>query len=185
MQAPRDRHPCAPAGHRGDPDAASQLVALFEAEVEGAPLLERETRLLALLRLVVERHAVDGRRLGFANGEQRGAPAAAVARARDYLAAHCAENVSLDQLAALTGLGPYALLRAFARSYGLPPHAWLVQERVRRAQDSLRGEEFAVGEAALAVGFADQSHLTRHFKRLVGMISGVYHRAVRKTAVTG
>jgi len=75
-----------------------------------------------------------------------------------------------------TGIGPYALLRAFRAETGLPPHAYLNQIRVRRARGLLdRG--VAPARAAAEAGFADQAHLTRHFKRIVGVPPGAYQRA--------
>ncbi|TDD22012.1 AraC family transcriptional regulator [Nonomuraea diastatica] len=70
-----------------------------------------------------------------------------------------------------------ALLRSFRRAYGLPPHAYVVQLRVRRARALLeRGTPPA--EAAVAAGFCDQSHLSRHFRRMVGVTPGAYQRGV-------
>ncbi len=83
---------------------------------------------------------------------------------------------TLEELALVTGIGPYALLRAFRAETGLPPHAYLNQIRVRRARGLLdRG--VAPAQAAAEAGFADQAHLTRHFKRIVGVPPGAYQRA--------
>jgi AraC-like DNA-binding protein len=84
--------------------------------------------------------------------------------------------VTLARLADVAGLDAFSLLRGFARAYGLPPHAWLIQERVRRAQALLR-KGIALADAAVDVGFADQSHLNRHFKRVLGITPGSYRRA--------
>jgi AraC-like DNA-binding protein len=159
-----------------DPAAARSIRALFEAEEAGAPRLARETELLALLARIVLRHAT-------APVVPRAySPAVAgLARARDYLSEHCSENVSLARLAALVGLDPFALLRGFSRVYGLPPHAWLIQERVRRARKLLR-TGLPPADVAAEVGFADQSHLTRHFKRIVGMTPGRYRAGARASS---
>jgi AraC-like DNA-binding protein len=83
---------------------------------------------------------------------------------------------TLGELAAATGVGPFALLRAFRAETGLPPHAYLNQLRVRQARQQLdRGVPPA--RAAAEAGFADQAHLTRHFKRVVGVPPGAYQRA--------
>ncbi len=76
----------------------------------------------------------------------------------------------------MAGLDPFALLRGFSRAYGLPPHAWVIQERVRHAQALLR-TGLAPAEVAAEVGFSDQSHLTRHFKRILGFTPGSYRHA--------
>ena len=154
-----------------DAEAAGLLCAVFEAEATRASRMARETLLFALLSHVLVRHAT-------ASVVDNGKPAStsALARARDVLAACSSENLSLGQLAAMVGLDPFSLVRGFSRAYGLPPHAWIVQQRVRRAQVYLRaGRSPAAGAAQ--VGFADQSHLCRHFKRIVGVTPGLYQRA--------
>jgi AraC-like DNA-binding protein len=74
----------------------------------------------------------------------------------------------------------FALLRAFRDETGLPPHAYLNQLRVRRARRLLDGG-LAPALVAVQAGFADQAHLTRHFKRVVGLPPGAYQRE-RETA---
>ena len=91
---------------------------------------------------------------------------------------------TLDELALATGVGPYTLLRAFRAETGLPPHAYLNQLRVRQARQLLdRGVPPA--RAAAEAGFADQAHLTRHFKRVLGVPPGAYQRARRGEAPPG
>ncbi len=84
--------------------------------------------------------------------------------------------MTLTRPAATVGLEPFVLLRGFSRAYGLPPHSWLLQERVRRAQALLRAG-LAPADVAAEVGFTDQSHLTRRFKRILGITPGRYRRA--------
>jgi len=99
----------------------------------------------------------------------------AVARTRELLSERLADPPSLEELAAVTGLGPFALLRAFRAETGLPPHAYLNQLRVRQARSLLDGG-LAPAQVAARTGFADQAHLTRHFKRVVGVPPGAYQR---------
>jgi AraC-like DNA-binding protein len=154
-----------------DPAAARLVHALFEAEAAGEQPLERESRLLALLVHTLGRHGRRPRR-----APPPPVPRPAVEQARAWLLEHLDEPVTLAGLAAACDAEPFALLRAFGRAHGLPPHAWLVQARVRRAQRLLR-EGLAPAEVALACGFADQSHLNRHFKRLLGVTPGAYRLA--------
>ena len=128
-----------------DSQTARLVAAVFEAE--GTARLARESHVLALLAPVAR---VTG-----------------LARAREYLVANLSENVSLAALATLAGLDPFALLRGFSRVYGLPPHAWLVQERVRRAQALLR-KGLPAAEVAAEAGFSDQSHMSKVFRKLAG-----------------
>lgn len=82
---------------------------------------------------------------------------------------------TLAELAELTGLSQFALLRAFRAETGLPPHAYLNQLRVRRAR-TLLDQGVMPAEVAAATGFADQAHLTRQFKRVLGVPPGAYQR---------
>jgi AraC-like DNA-binding protein len=157
-----------------DARTAALVSAIFDAEASGEPRLQRETRLLALLTRMAVRHAVAP-----VTPSEPPQHAVGIARARDHLAGHLAESVSLAALAGVAGIDPFALVRGFSRAYGLPPHAWQVQERVWRAKALLRAGH-TPAEAAAEAGFADQSHLTRHFKRLLGFTPGRYRRATSK-----
>lgn len=99
-------------------------------------------------------------------------------RARTFLEIRAAERVSLAELARVAGCSPFRLVRAFRERYGLPPHTWQLQVRVRRSQELLR-QGVGVAEAACVLGFVDQSHFSRVFRRIVGMTPGVYVRCVR------
>ena len=101
----------------------------------------------------------------------------AVRLVREYLDAYTHRNVALNELAAISGLGSYHLIRVFRAETGLTPHAYFEQVRVHRARALLqRGASIA--DVAAALGFTDQSHLNRHFKRLTGVTPGVYRSAV-------
>ncbi len=94
---------------------------------------------------------------------------------REHIETRFAEALSLGELAALAGTRPQALVRAFTRELGMPPHALQTQLRVNAAKALLR-QGAAIAETAAACGFADQSHLHRHFLRLVGMTPGTYRK---------
>lgn len=97
----------------------------------------------------------------------------AVRQARDYIAANFTESISLAQLSLLTNLSPFHLQRIFLQQTGMPPHAYQTQLRINRAKDLLR-QRRSLCEIAVTTGFADQSHLTRQFRRLVGVTPGRY-----------
>jgi AraC-like DNA-binding protein len=117
-----------------------------------------------------------------AHARPGGGPAPAAPRApadiravRDLLHERLADPPALAELAELTGLSQFALLRAFRAEHGLPPHAYLNQVRVRRAR-ALLDQGLGPAQVAITAGFADQAHLTRHFKRVVGVPPGAYQR---------
>lgn len=110
---------------------------------------------------------------GRSSQTQTGEETAAVRRIKAYLRAHYAESVTIDTLAGLTELNRAYLIRVFTRAVGLPPYAYLTQLRVERAKAHLcSGRPLA--DTALAVGFADQSHLNRQFKKLTGTTPRLY-----------
>lgn len=80
---------------------------------------------------------------------------------------------TLEELAARAGLSLYHFIRAFRKHVGLPPHAYLKQLRIQRAQCLLRAGH-SIADAALAAGFSDQAHLTREFRRSLGLTPGRY-----------
>ncbi len=90
---------------------------------------------------------------------------------RDLLDEHLVDGVTLRDAAAVLGSQPTHLVRSFTGAFGLPPHAYLTTRRVDRARRMLLAGR-PVAEVATAVGFYDQAHLTRHFKRLLGTTPG-------------
>ena len=94
------------------------------------------------------------------------------------LAGRAAEPVSARALSALVGLHPAYLNRVFSARVGMPPHAYLTDLRVQRARELLAAGRPLSG-VAYDTGFADQSHLTRCFKRAVGITPGAYQDQVR------
>ncbi len=148
----------------------ARLLALLDAR---APSLASETLLGGLLARVVARHASP--RIA---ARPPALPGLGLSRARDLLASRLTENLTLGEAAAEAGMSRFAFLRAFSHAYGLTPHAWVVQERVHGAQALLRAGR-SPADVAAALGFADQSHLTRHFKRLTGVTPGCYRASQR------
>ena len=87
-----------------------------------------------------------------------------------------AGDTSLTELAALTGRSRSHFIRAFKHSTGMPPHRWLLIQRVQRAKDLLRGTNAPIAEIALTCGFSDQSHLTRVFSKAFRITPGAWRR---------
>jgi AraC-like DNA-binding protein len=103
-------------------------------------------------------------------------------RANEYLRAHVHRNVQLAELATACDTNVYVLLRRFRECFGMTPHAFHLQVRIAKARRLLAGGTSPVDVAALT-GFADQSHLGRRFKTIVGVSPGEYARQVRPFVV--
>jgi AraC-like DNA-binding protein len=95
----------------------------------------------------------------------------ATERARQYLDANLDLAVGSRELEAVTGLDRFLLARQFRACFGTSPYNYLVMRRLQRARLLLR-EGVSLAEAAFACGFADQSHLTRQFRRAFGITPG-------------
>jgi AraC-like DNA-binding protein len=109
-----------------------------------------------------------------------GADGVAMQRVRERLAAASTDGdnaaASLSELASLCGLSKYQVLRRFQKTYGVPPHVWLVSLRCERARAAIqRGA--SLSDAAASAGFADQSHLSRQFLRQFGYTPGAWRMA--------
>ena len=109
-------------------------------------------------------------------------PRRAVAQARDLLDADYARPIESGDLERATGLDRFSLARAFRATFGTAPHRYLVARRVPAAR-RLIARGVALAEAADACGFADQSHLNRHFKACMGVTPGRYARLIAQRAV--
>ncbi len=95
----------------------------------------------------------------------------AVAEAARFIQQNYTRDVSLSDIAEAVHLSPFHVARLFKQALGVSPHQYLIQVRVTSARSLLSAGsgERSLAEVASAVGFADQSHLTRHFKRLLGV----------------
>jgi AraC-like DNA-binding protein len=156
-----------------DRGLARELLRVHILLSRAADPLETESRLAALFGELVRRHSSPAsppdevRRAGTMTLQ-------VMSRLADQLA--CPPG--LTEIAADAGLSRYQLLRSFRAEVGMPPYAWLAQHRVARARVLLeRGHSPA--QAAVLTGFADQAHLTRWFRRVVGITPGAYRNSVQ------
>jgi AraC-like DNA-binding protein len=150
-----------------DPTLAGLLADLHRRLEMQCDSLEAGSLLVNLFAQMVTRYSV-------------GAPAGTVRlekdkvrRMLDYINENYETDVSLDDLAEVSGFSVFHLLRTFQKTVGITPHRYLTQIRVEMGKRLLqKGRD--ITDVALQVGFADQSHFTRHFKRILGVTPGQY-----------
>jgi AraC-like DNA-binding protein len=155
-----------------DPILFSTLYRFCIAVETGESLLEQQSLFTACVRILLE------------NAERRPPKSDrinehhAIERIKRCLRERYAESVGLDELVMLSGLSRFHLVRTFAKQIGVPPHAYQNNVRVNTACMLLKA---GVSPASVAthVGFADQSHFTRHFKRIWGTTPSRYANAVK------
>jgi AraC-like DNA-binding protein len=153
-----------------DPHLAAHIVQVFEQLENLAPdCMLAEQSLLFCLMYALQKHGIDGPRPVHASPS--------VARSICRLEAAPEVATSLAELAMLSDMSRFQLLRGFFREVGVTPHAYLVQLRVKLVRRHL-----ALGrppaEAAVMAGFADQSHMSRAFVRQFGVTPGRYQAAL-------
>lgn len=163
--------PALPHTVLNDGPSAAGLRRLHRVLASSDDALERSSSVLEILGGFLVRYA-GLRRRPFPGGREP----RAVRDVKAYLDAHFRHNVTLDELAGLAGLSHAYLIRVFKKSVGLPPYSYLLARRVEEARRLLQSG-MSVTQTALEVGFNDQSHLHRHFTRLMAVPPGRYARS--------
>ena len=99
-----------------------------------------------------------------------------ISRVKEYVRGHLDAALSLAEIAAVAGFSPFHFARLFKQATGETLHRFVTRCRVEAAQSLLRRSEMSVGEVAGKVGFAQQSHLARHFRQAVGLSPSAFRR---------
>lgn len=100
-------------------------------------------------------------------------------RLRDYIDEHLTQPITLGDLAEVACLSEYHLARMFRTSFGLPPAAWIAQQRVERARGLLRATALPLAQVAARCGYANASHFSHRFREAVGVAPMLYRQAVQ------
>lgn len=152
-----------------DGPLAGRLQRLNTLLLDGATRLEAQELVMGAVLAMVERYATQPVAVPTPWRSEAPSPV------RDLLHDGFAEDLSADDLARTVGLSRFQLYRQFRERYGVPPSAYLRQVRLREARRRLAAGA-AIAEVAFATGFADQSHLTRWFRRTYGITPRVYQQ---------
>lgn len=140
------------------PKMAIAFNELFSSLVGEEPALVIESQLLACCGALWKQRTQSAQVIELAG----------LKRVKDLLHEQAQAEFSLQQLGELTGLTPYQLVRHFKKAYSLPPHAFQLDRRIQQAKPLLR-KGASLSEVALRLGFADQAHFQRHFKRRLAL----------------
>jgi AraC family transcriptional regulator len=104
---------------------------------------------------------------------------------RDYIDLHIAEPLRVADLCALLQLSEAHFSRSFRRTFGESPHGFLIRRRLQRAEQYMLQSDASLSEIALQCGFADQAHLSKHFRQHTGRTPASWRRARRVSMVAG
>src|SRR5579862_1749289 len=155
-----------------DRKLSAEFAAASDELLVPANSLQAAERLSHILRVLFERYAGGRERT-----DQRPMASPRISRVRDLLESRYSEDVTIAAVADVAGMSRVHATRQFTVSYGMPPHAYLNQVRIRHAKRLLLAGTSAA-EVAADVGFVDQSHFTRRFKRSVGVSPLAWSRSM-------
>ncbi|GFO55368.1 transcriptional regulator [Geomonas sp. Red276] len=158
------------SGFYHDPECFGLLARLFSVLSTSPSVIEKESAFLEVFALLAGRHGLVRPHASYRAGDSRRIRET-VRLFRDRLG----ESITLGEIAQGLCCTPYHLIRSFKKECGLSPHAYLLRLRLEKARELIR-QGLPLVEVALQAGFADQSHLTRHFKTNYGITPGGFRQ---------
>ncbi|MFY0728321.1 AraC family ligand binding domain-containing protein [Pseudomonas sp. NFX15] len=170
LELPTQHLPAFGATLYRDHDLVNGFCQLHRLLESPATALQQQTAWRELVLSLLQRHAA------VPDAGKPGKEHRAVGLAKDLLHAQLAAPPSLEELAAAVNLSPFHFARVFRHATGMPPHTWLMQQRIARARALLQSGCLPL-EVAMQLGFADQSHLSRQFKQVYGVGPAAYRTA--------
>jgi AraC family transcriptional regulator len=159
-----------------DDPVIQQLALALKLEIQTGCLSGRlygELLGTALAARLAANYAVSKPSLGF---KANGLPQSQLERVIDYVKANLSQDLSILDLATLTGMSESHFSRSFKQSVGITPYQYLMQQRVELAKQLLEKRSIAISTIALDCGFANQTHLTKVFRQMTGMTPKAYQK---------
>lgn len=161
-----------------EPDSFIQsMISALRAEVEtggiGSDLLLESLKTTLTIHLLRHYCSMQPRPAYYSDGL---APAK-LRQVTDYMSEHLHRDLKLSEMAAIAQISLYHFLRLFKQSTTLTPHQYILQRRLEKAKSLLQQRELSIAEIAIRVGFSDQSHFTRYFKRVFGVTPHQWRRS--------
>jgi len=156
-----------------DNECAEKLLNLFSL-FEHSPLsMEHQSIFINTMAIILQRHST------LTDAEMNKKRDNKVVKfVKDYIHQYYSKSISLRELAIISGRSKFHLLREFEIEVGIPPHTYQIFIRIQKAKELLlKGQSILA--VALEIGFTDQSHFSRHFKRIVGVTPREYIYASR------
>ena len=155
---------------RGGSDPTLQYIAMaLRAGVQSVDALDRMYGEALSTALAVHLLREYGAAVLGPKSHSGGLPHEKLVRAVEYIQDQLGTDLTVSGIAQAVYMSPYHFTRLFKESTGQTPYQYVVEARARKAKELLTTGKFTISEAAYQVGFVDQSHLTRHFKRVFGL----------------
>ena len=167
-----------------DPGVVSLVLSMRDEIRAGCPTgrLYGEALSVALSEYLRRRY---GRGPAPARGFGQGLLPAQVRRVREYIRSHLGSDIGLAELAEQVNLSPHYFSMLFKQALGVPPHQYVLQERILEAQRQLATGRTPISELAVSLGFSDQSHFSQAFRRITGTTPKRYQSDAGRTVGDG
>lgn len=160
---------------RPDPEAAALFGRLIALRGNRDEALAAHSHFDALLARLAATSTWDGE---FCQYRRLSLAPHVVRRVRAYIRDHIDQPITLEQLAAVAGYSRYHFVRAFKDATGMPPYAYVVQERIGLARELLRHKSTAIADVARQTGFTTHAHFSTRFRQVVGLSPAEYRQRV-------
>jgi AraC family transcriptional regulator len=155
-----------------------QLGLSLKADLEaGCPIgkIFGESAAVMLAARLLQQHSI---RIAKLASDEHGLSSYTLRQVLAYIRSHLSEDLSLIDLAQVSGMSPYYFLRLFKQSMHVTPRQYIIQMRIDLAKELLRSRELSIADISLRCGFTSQSHFTNVFRQLVGITPKAYQRSL-------
>jgi AraC-like DNA-binding protein len=155
-----------------DPELAALFNTAHGLYEQGADPLRAQSIMMNAFALVISRYSDEARELPAIGIEET-----AICRAKEFIQESYLKQITLNEIAAASGLSAFHFSRCFKQATGMPPFSFVINLRIEKAKDLLRNG-MKIVEVAAATCFYDQSHFTNYFKGIVGVSPRQYQTAL-------
>jgi AraC family transcriptional regulator len=155
-----------------------QIGLSLKADLEaGCPIgkIFGESAAVMLAARLLQQHSI---RIAKLASDEHGLSSYTLRQVLAYIRSHLSEDLSLLDLAQVSGMSPYYFLRLFKQSMHVTPRQYIIQMRIDLAKELLRSRELSIADISLRCGFTSQSHFTSVFRQLVGITPKAYQRSL-------
>jgi AraC family transcriptional regulator len=137
-----------------------------------------ETKIEHIDRLINDNHSSASERTTKLELSQKGLRKTRLQKATDYINQHLSETITQSDIAIYLGISQCHFGRLFKQSMEMTVHAYLIQQRVKKAQRLLQETELSILVIAEQCGFANPSHLAKNFRKHTGMTPRQFRKSL-------
>jgi len=158
---------------KGDTELSERMLELLDTLLNSDMTIEKESRLYSFIEMLIRYHS-DCK--GIHDSSKKTSP---IEKVREYIDANFRDQISLAELSQISAVSPFHFNRLFCSEVGISPHTYQIHRRIEMSKKLLL-ENVLIADVSLEMGFSDQSHFSKFFKKIVGTTPGNFVRCNRK-----